>query len=93
MGEKIIPNFNLEHLQKLFGVDLENPMYDCYLVEFTDFSSDFEVQVMSIQKTLFRHEELLVEIFVESPNREEIKKLVNALREHNPDAIKPSTNS
>ena len=31
--EKVIPNFNLEHLQKLFEIDSENPMYDCYLVE------------------------------------------------------------
>ena len=36
VGEKVIPNFNLEHLQKLFGIDLGNPMYDCYLVEFTE---------------------------------------------------------
>ena len=33
VGEKIISNLNLEHLQKLFGIDLENPMYDCYPVE------------------------------------------------------------
>lgn len=182
VGEKVIPNFNLEHLQKLFGIDSENPMYDCYLVEFAEqinylqnilnfelntksydylvecdmveptsaisikyricllinlegdpnqggylivdefnenpklaendkfyikdwmvgysnsqgignLSSDFEVQVMSIQKTLFRHEELLVDILVESPDREEIKKLVDTLRERNPDVIKPPTNS
>lgn len=33
VGEKIISNVDLEHLQKLFGIDLENPMYDCYPVE------------------------------------------------------------
>jgi hypothetical protein len=33
VGEKVISNVNLEHLQKLFGIDSENPMYDCYLVE------------------------------------------------------------
>jgi hypothetical protein len=58
-----------------------------------NLSFNFEVQVMSVQKTLFRHVELLAEIFVESPDREEIKKLVDALREHNPDAIKAPTNS
>jgi DNA polymerase elongation subunit (family B) len=58
-----------------------------------NLSFDFEVQVMSLQKTLFRHEELLTEIFVESPNREEIKKLVDALRERNPDVIKSLTNN
>ncbi|AFZ37098.1 hypothetical protein Sta7437_3600 [Stanieria cyanosphaera PCC 7437] len=182
VGEKVISNVNLEHLQKLFGIDSENPMYDCYLVESPEqinylqnllnleldtksydylvecdmvkptsvisikykicllinlegdpnrggylivdefnenpglskddrfyiknwkvgysnsqglgnLSFDFEVQVMSLQKTLFRHEELLTEIFVESPNREEIKKLVDALRERNPDVIKSSTNN
>lgn len=181
VGEKIISNVNLEHLQKLFGIDSENLMYDCYPVEsaeqlsylqnllnfkldikFYDYfvecdmveptsavsikyricllinlegdrdrggyltvdefdenpeltkddrfhikdwkvgysnsqsignlSFNFEVQVMSIQKTLFRHEQLLTEIVVESPNREEIKKLVDALRERNPDIIKPSAN-
>ena len=33
VGEKIINNVNLEHLQKLFGIDSGNPMYNCYLVE------------------------------------------------------------
>jgi hypothetical protein len=33
VGEKIIYNANLEHLQRLFEIDSENPMYDCYLVE------------------------------------------------------------
>jgi hypothetical protein len=33
VGEKIIDNVSLEHLQKLFEVDSENPMYDCYPVE------------------------------------------------------------
>lgn len=182
IGEKKIDNISLESLQKLFGIDSENPMYDCYPVESTEqlsylqnllnlgldiksydyfiesdmveptpiisikyricllinlegdpdkggylvidefdenpeltkgdrfhikvwkigysnsqgignLSFNFEVQVMSIQKTLFRHEQLLAEIFVESSNREEIKKLVDALREHNPDTIKPSANS
>ena len=182
VGEKVVNNVSLEHLQKLFKIDPENPMYDCYPVESAEqinylrnilnfelntqsydyffecdmveatsaisikyricllinlegdpnkgeylvvdqfsenpeltkgdrfhikdwkvgysnsqgignFSSNFEVQVMSIQRTLFRHGELLVEIFVESPDREEIKKLVDALREHNPDAIQPSISS
>jgi acylphosphatase len=48
---------------------------------------------MSIKKTLFRHEELLTEILVESPDKEEVKKLVNALREGNPDLIKSSTDN
>jgi hypothetical protein len=33
VGETIIDNVSLEHLQKLFEVDSENPMYDCYPVE------------------------------------------------------------
>ena len=33
VGEKVITNISLESLQKLFGIDSENPMYDCYLVE------------------------------------------------------------
>jgi hypothetical protein len=36
VGEKIISNDNLEHLQQLFGIDAKNPMYDCYLVESTE---------------------------------------------------------
>ncbi len=36
VGEKNISNINLKHLQKLFGIDSENPMYDCYLVEFAE---------------------------------------------------------
>ncbi len=33
VGEKIINNISLEYLQKLFGINSENPMYDCYPVE------------------------------------------------------------
>jgi hypothetical protein len=33
VGEKAINNVNLEHLQKLFKIEPENPMYDCYSVE------------------------------------------------------------
>ncbi|MDJ0533916.1 MAG: hypothetical protein QNJ70_15740 [Xenococcaceae cyanobacterium MO_207.B15] len=33
VGEKIINNISLKHLQKLFKVDSRNPMYDCYSVE------------------------------------------------------------
>ena len=33
MGELKITNIDLEHLQKLFGISSDNPMYDCYLVE------------------------------------------------------------
>ncbi|MGL6341934.1 MAG: DUF7683 domain-containing protein [Waterburya sp.] len=33
VGEKTIDNISLELLQKLFGIDSENPMYDCYPVE------------------------------------------------------------
>lgn len=33
VGEKFINNISLKYLQKLFGIDSENPMYDCYLVE------------------------------------------------------------
>ena len=33
IGEKKIDNISLEYLQKLFGIDSENPMYDCYPVE------------------------------------------------------------
>lgn len=33
IGEKKIDNISLESLQKLFGIDSENPMYDCYPVE------------------------------------------------------------
>lgn len=58
-----------------------------------NLSFDFEVQVIKVQKTLIRHEELLTEILIESPDREKIKKLVNALREHNADTIKASINS
>jgi len=31
--EKLLNNVNLEELQKLFKVDSNNPMYDCYLIE------------------------------------------------------------
>ncbi|MDJ0742669.1 MAG: hypothetical protein QNJ32_04820 [Xenococcaceae cyanobacterium MO_167.B27] len=182
VGEKIINNISLKHLQKLFKVDSRNPMYDCYSVEseqqinylqnllsfeldtksydylvecdmveqisaisikyrlclllnlegdpnqggyiivdefsenpelakndrfhikdwkvgysnsqgIGNLSFDFEVQVMSIQKTLVRHKQLLTDIFVESPDREKIKQLGNALKKHNPDAIKSLTNS
>lgn len=49
---------------------------------------NFEVKVMKIRKILDRHnKELLTEIWVESPDREEIQGLVNALRERNPDVI------
>ena len=58
-----------------------------------NLSFNFEVQVMSIKKTLIRHEQLLTEIFIESSNREEIKKLVDAVRERNHDLIKPSAKS
>ncbi len=182
VGEKIISNVNLKYLQELFGIDSENPMYDCYLVESVEqvnylqnllnfeldtksydylvecdmiepiskitnkyricllinladdpnrggylivdeldenpdlvegdrfhikdwkvgysnsqgignLSFDFEVQVIKVQKTLIRHEELLTEILIESPDREKIKKLVNALRENNADTITASINS
>ncbi|MEO0927915.1 MAG: hypothetical protein AAFY63_18805 [Cyanobacteria bacterium J06643_13] len=33
VGEIVVNNINIEHLQKLFKVDSKNPMYDCYLVE------------------------------------------------------------
>jgi hypothetical protein len=33
IGQKTIDNISLEQLQKLFGIDSQNPMYDCYLVE------------------------------------------------------------
>ncbi len=33
IGEKMIDNISLEQLQKMFGIDSENPMYDCYPVE------------------------------------------------------------
>ena len=33
VGEEVINNINLKHLQKLFKIDPENPMYDCYPVE------------------------------------------------------------
>ena len=33
VGEKVIKNINLEHLQKLFKIDSGNSMYDCYSVE------------------------------------------------------------
>ncbi|WP_017294541.1 DUF7683 domain-containing protein [Geminocystis herdmanii] len=33
VGEKPLNNLNLEELQKLFKVDSNNPMYDCYLIE------------------------------------------------------------
>ena len=33
VGEKVVNNVSLEHLQKLFKIDPENPMYDCYPVE------------------------------------------------------------
>jgi hypothetical protein len=33
VGEKTIDNVSLEYLQKLFEVDSENPMYDCYPIE------------------------------------------------------------
>lgn len=33
VGEKHIPSSNIEELQKLFNVDSNNPMYDCYLLE------------------------------------------------------------
>jgi hypothetical protein len=33
VGEIVINNISLENLQKLFGIDPENPMYDCYAVE------------------------------------------------------------
>ncbi len=36
VGEKAINNVNLEHLQKLFKIEPENPMYDCYSVESTE---------------------------------------------------------
>jgi hypothetical protein len=33
VGEKILDDVKLEHLQKIFGIPPENPMYDCYPVE------------------------------------------------------------
>ena len=36
VGEKTINNINLEHLQKLFEINSENPMYDCYLLKSTE---------------------------------------------------------
>lgn len=33
VGEKLLNNVNIEELQKLFKVDSNNPMYDCYLIE------------------------------------------------------------
>ena len=33
VGEKVLDNVKLEQLQKLFGISVENPMYDCYRVE------------------------------------------------------------
>ena len=33
IGEQKVDNINLELLHKLFGIDLDNPMYDCYPIE------------------------------------------------------------
>lgn len=33
VGEKELRGITLEELQAMFGVDIENPMYDCFKVE------------------------------------------------------------
>ena len=42
VGEKLITNVSLEHLQKLFGIESENPMYDCYPVESSEQINYFQ---------------------------------------------------
>lgn len=49
---------------------------------------NFDAKVISIRKILDRHnKELLTEILVESPDKEEIQRLADTLRERNPDVI------
>ncbi|GCL37134.1 hypothetical protein IQ227_13245 [Anabaena aphanizomenioides LEGE 00250] len=36
IGEKVLEDVNLSHLQSLFKVESINPMYDCYLIECTE---------------------------------------------------------
>lgn len=49
---------------------------------------NFDAKVISIRKILDRHnKELLIEILVESPDKEEIQRLANAMRKRNPDVI------
>lgn len=33
VGEKLLNNINVKELQTLFNVEINNPMYDCYLLE------------------------------------------------------------
>lgn len=76
VGEKVLDNVKLEHLQKLFGISPENPMYDCYRVE-TSKQIDFLQQFLNTEIDMQSYE-----YFVEC----------DAVQELNPEEIQPSVN-
>ena len=48
-------------------------------------SFSFEARVMEIQKVVVRHHSFVVNIILESPDRETISQLIEALRDNNPE--------
>ena len=48
-------------------------------------SFSFSAAVISIQKTVVRHSSFMVNIILESPDRETVAKMQKTLRERNPD--------
>ncbi|MEG4963529.1 MULTISPECIES: hypothetical protein [unclassified Microcoleus] len=45
----------------------------------------FEARVMEIEKVVVRHHSFVVNIILESPDRETISQLIEALRDNNPE--------
>ena len=48
VGEKPIGDVTLSTLQKLFGISRENPMYDCYPVEFPE-QTEYLQKVLNVE--------------------------------------------
>ena len=42
IGEKVLDNVNLSYLKKLFRVESNNPMYECYPIESFEHKNYFE---------------------------------------------------
>ncbi|WP_333427463.1 DUF7683 domain-containing protein [Microcoleus sp. F4-D5] len=42
IGEKVLDNVNLSYLKKLFRVESNNPMYECYPIEYCEHKNYLE---------------------------------------------------
>lgn len=76
VGEKVLDNLKLKHLQKLFSIPPENPMYDCYRVE-TYEPIDFLQQFLNTEIDTESYEYFVECDAVQELNREEVQPSVN----------------